>query len=117
WRRGPPPTPPGAPDAPAAGAPGTSDGHYGGTRGPPGSGSDSPQATPHPEALLTSTNRPDECHQRPGRVHLAQPHGTLARELDQLGEEVGVAEPLGLPEHRVHRVRREAGHRVDLVDD
>src|SRR5690606_20097878 len=61
---------PGAPDAPAAGVPGTSDGHYGGTRGPPGSGCDSPQATPHPEVLLTSTNRPSECHQRPGRVHL-----------------------------------------------
>src|SRR5699024_10789819 len=29
------------------------------------------QATPHPEVLPSSTNRPDECHQRPGRVHLA----------------------------------------------
>src|SRR5690606_33959090 len=69
-RRGPPPTPPGAPAAPAAGVPETSDGHYGGTRGPPGSGCDSPQATPHSEVLLTSTNH-CECHQRPGRVHLA----------------------------------------------
>src|SRR5690606_40861555 len=55
-RRGPPPTPPGAPAAPATGVPGTSDGHYGGTRGPPGSGCDSRQATPHSEVLLTSTN-------------------------------------------------------------
>src|SRR5690606_33602728 len=68
-RRGPPPTPPGAPAAPAAGVPGTSDGHYGGTRGPPGSGCDSRQATPHSEVLLTSTNH-CECHQRPGRVQL-----------------------------------------------
>src|SRR5690606_12841636 len=68
---GPPPTPPPAPAAPAAGAPGTSAEHYGGTRGPPGSGCDSRQATPHPEVLLTSTNH-RECHQRPGRVHLGR---------------------------------------------
>src|SRR5699024_4174353 len=41
------------------------------------------QATPHPEVLLTSTNH-RECHQRPGRVHLAgtpTPPTTVVRSL------------------------------------
>ena len=47
----------------------------------------------------------------------AQADGPLEGELDELVDELRVGHAAGVPHARVHRVRREAGHRVDLVDD
>src|SRR5450759_2376374 len=39
------------------------------------------------------------------------------RQLDQLVDQIGIAQPGGRPHPGVHRKRGEAGHGVDLVDD
>src|SRR5690625_4294711 len=62
---------------------GWSGGHYGGTRGPPGSDV-TRQATPHPEVLLTSTTQ-RECHLPPGRVQLVR-RCRSERELGELSD-------------------------------
>src|SRR5690625_6849339 len=43
----------------------------------------------------------------------AQPGGAFQGQFDQLTDQVRIVQPGPLPEHREHRERRKAGHRVE----